>query len=171
MDTNKMDTNKMDTNKMDTKVWVDSLFNPVNNRTEKIKERIIANDLQFIINGICYLKDDSLILDFKYFKYFAQKSTYPLITQIITNKCDLILQKYPQFSVHLNVSSFNIAQLDNHRTYLAQFSQLFANKYPDTLKVCYVYNASFVFSKLFDIISLIVDKDTLTKIHLIHLSI
>ena len=67
----------------------------------------------------------------------------------------------------LNASAFNIVQLDKHRTFLTQLSQLFANKYPDTLKTCYVYNASFVFSQIFNIVSLIVDKDTLTKIELI----
>ena len=167
---NKMATNKMAPNKMATKEWTDSLFNPVNNRTDKIMAKIKASDLQYILTGLCYLKDDAIVIDFKYFKFFAEKVTYPLITQVLTNHIDLVLQNYPMFVVHLNVSAFNIAQLDKHRTYLTQISQLFANKYPDTLKTCYVYNASFVFSQMFNIVRLIVDKDTLHKIQLIHLS-
>jgi hypothetical protein len=155
------------TNNMSTKDWTDSLFNPVNNRTDKIMAKIKAADLQYILNGICYLKDDAIIIDFKYFKFFAENVTYQLITQILINHCDLILQKFPKFVVHLNVSAFNIVQLEKHRAYLTQISHLFANKYPDTLKTCYVYNASFVFSQMFNIVSLIVDKDTLQKIVLI----
>jgi hypothetical protein len=155
---------------METKEWIDSLFNPENNRTDKIMAKIKAADLQYILNGLCYLKDDAIIIDFKYFKFFAEKATYPLITQILLNHCDLVLQSYPKFVVHLNVSAFNVAQLDKHRAYLMQISQLFATKFPDSLKICYVYNASFVFSQIFNIISLFVDKDTLKKIYLIHLS-
>lgn len=162
-----MSTDKHESNNMDTKEWVDSLFNPINNRTDKIMAKIKAADLQYILNGLCYLNDDAIIIDFKYFKFFAEKVTYPLITQILTNHCDLVLQSYPKFVVHLNVSVLNIAQLDKHRTYLSQISHLFANKYPDTLKTCYVYNASFVFSQIFNIVSLIVDKETLTKIVII----
>jgi len=150
-----------------TKDWIDSLFNPINNRTEKIMAKIKASDLQYILSGLCYLKEDAIIIDLKYFKVFAEKATYQLITQILINHCDLVLQSYPMFVVHLNASAFNIVQLDKHRTFLTQLSQLFANKYPDTLKTCYVYNASFVFSQIFNIVSLIVDKDTLKKIELI----
>ena len=156
-----------ESNNMATKEWIDSLFNPINNRTDKIMAKIKASDLQYILNGLCYLKDNAIIIDFKYFKFFAEKATYQLITQILINHCDLVLQSYPKFVVHLNVSAFNIAQLDKHRTYLTQISHLFANKYPDTLKICYIYNASFVFSQIFNIVSLIVDKETLTKIVII----
>ena len=162
-----MSSDKHESNFMATKEWVDSLFNPVNNRTDKIMAKIKAADLQYILNGFCYLKDDAIVIDFKYFKFFAEKVTYPLITQVLTNHIDLVLQSYSKFVVHLNVSALNIAQMDKHRTYLTQLSHLFANKYPDTLKTCYVYNASFVFSQMFNIVSLIVDKDTLKKIVII----
>ena len=161
------ESNVIESNKMNTKEWNDSLFNPVNNRTEKIMAKIKASDLQYILTGLCYLKEDAIVIDFKYFKFFAGKDTYTLITQILMNHIDLVLQSYPKFVVHLNASAINIVQLDKHRTYLTQLSQLFANKYPDTLKTCYVYNASFVFSQIFNIISLIVDKETLTKIVII----
>lgn len=154
-----------------TKEWIDSIFNPVNNRTEKIMEKIKESNLQYILNGLCNMKDESIFIDFKYFKFFAENVTYQLITQIIMNHCDMVLQSYPQFIVHLNISSFNISHLEKHRVYLSQFSHLFANKYPDTLKKCYVYNASFVFEKLFNIISLFVDKETLQKVILIQNSI
>ena len=150
-----------------TKEWQDSIFNPINNRTDKIMAKIKEGNLEYILNGLCNMKDDTIFLDFKYFKFFAENVTYQLITQIIMNHCDLVLQKYPKFVVHLNISSFNITHLDKHRAYLSQFSQLFANKYPDTLKTCYVYNASFVFEKLFNIISLFVDKETMEKVILV----
>jgi hypothetical protein len=163
------ESNNMTTNNMTTKEWINSLFNPINNRTDKIMAKIKASDLQYILNGLCYLKDDAIVIDFKYFKFFAEKATHQLITQVLINHCDLVLQNYPMFVVHLNVSALNIAQLDKHRTYLTQLSQLFATKYPDTLKTCYVYNASFVFSQMFNIVSMFVDKDTLKKIQIIHL--
>jgi hypothetical protein len=167
MATNEMATNEMATNNMATKEWINSLFNPINNRTDKIMAKIKAADLQYILNGLCYLKDDAIVIDFKYFKFFAEKATHQLITQVLINHCDLVLQNYSRFVVHLNVSALNIAQLDKHRTYLTQLSQLFATKYPDTLKTCYVYNASFVFSQIFNIVSMFVDKDTLKKIQII----
>ena len=165
------ETNKVNETDMmkyySTKEWVDSIFNPINNRTEKIMAKIKQGNLQYILNGLCNMKDDVIFIDFKYFKFFAERVTYQLITQVVMNHCDLVLQSFPKFIVHLNISSFNISQLDKHRAYITQISHLFANKYPDTLKICYVYNASFVFAQLFNIISLFVDKDTLQKVHLI----
>ncbi len=154
-----------------TKEWQDSIFNPVNNRTDKIMAKIKEGNLQYILDGLCNMRDDHIFLDLKYVKFFAEKVTYPLITQIVMNNCDMVLQSYPRFNVHLNVSAFTVSQLDKHCAYIKQFSQIFANKYPDTLKKCYVYNASFVFEQLFNIISLFVDKVTMQKVTLVQNSI
>ena len=43
----------------------------------------------------------------------------------------------------------------------------FAQKYPDKLYKCYIYNASFIFESLLKIISTFIEKDTLNKILLV----
>ena len=77
------------------------------------------------------------------------------------------MSKFVTFTVYLNMKSLTISQLDKHRNFLTQISSVLKARYPDTLSKCYVYDAPFVFSQLYNIISIFVDKETLCKIQIV----
>lgn len=147
--------------------FINSLFNNPTITSELIVSKIHDCDLNFILNGICYIKDDALVINYKFFKHFASTKTYDIIQQYLINNIDAILSKYVTFTVYLNMKSLTISQLDKHRNFLNQLSFVFKERYPDTLLKCYVYDAPFVFSQLYNIISIFVDKETLKKIQII----
>lgn len=136
--------------------------------SEIIFSKLKEGNFSFILNGICYIKDDSLVINYKFFKHFANIQTYEIINQYLVSLIDTILEKYSSFTVHLNMNSLTVTQLDKHRKYLTQLASILQQKYPDTLSVCYVYDASFIFSQLFNIISLFVDRVTLNKIQIVN---
>jgi hypothetical protein len=65
------------------------------------------------------------------------------------------------------MKNLTIVDVDKHKEYIAYISEIFKDKYPDKLAKCYVYNAPFIFTQIFNIISVFIDKDTQKKIELV----
>jgi len=159
-------TNKINSN-METKLEIfreNYCFIPSDIIIAKIKN----GEWQFILNGLCNIENNSLIIDYNYFKYFASKDTYHLILKLITNNIDSILNTNELFSVYVNMKTLTISEIDKHRDFISHISGYLKEKYPNKLAKCYVYNAPFVFSTLFNIICLFIDKETQSKIELVN---
>ena len=156
----------MTTNKIFTEEEKNNLFGKPT--SDIIFSKMKEGNFSFILNGICYIKEDSLVINYKFFKHFAGPQTYEIINQYLVSLIDTILQQYSSFAGHLNMNTLTVTQLDKHRKYLTQLAGLLQQKYPDTLSDCYVYDASFIFSQLLNIISLFVDKVTLNKIQIVN---
>jgi len=138
--------------------------------SEKIIQKIKKGDWNDIYKGICYINNKSLVCDYIYFKHFATNETYNIIQMIITNNIDNILINSNNFNVYINMKNLTITEMDKHKNFIQHIANLLKEKYPDKLCKCYVYNAPFVFSHFFRIISMFIDKETLTKIELINKS-
>lgn len=135
--------------------------------SEQIMSKIKNGDWTDILEKLCYVNDNYAILDYKYFKHFAVTNTYTLIINYITTNLDDILKNYPCFNIQLNVKNLTIVDLDKHKLFIQQMSIYFKEKYPNKLLKCYIYNAPFIFSQLFNIVSKFIDKETQQKIELI----
>lgn len=139
-----------------------------NNSSEKIIEKIKRGEWSDILRGLCSVKDNKLILNYVYFKYTAKDDTYTYILNYITNNIDNILLYSNEFIVHANMKSVTLVDLDKHKEFIQYFSGYLKDKYPDKLEKCYVYNAPFVFSQIYNIVSKFIDKDTQKKIELVN---
>lgn len=141
-----------------------------NNETiniEYILNKIRTNKIEEIFDNICYIKDNYIIIDYVYIKHFASNDTYDLIFQHILNNIDSILKHHNKFGVHVNTKNLSLSDIDKHRTFITHMCRLFKDKYPDKLEKCYIYNAPHVFSHLYSIISIFIDKVTQQKIILV----
>jgi len=138
-----------------------------NTSPEKIISNISKGHWQYIYDGLCNFHNQSLRMDYVFFKHFANKDTYPLILTLITNNIDSILMNNMNLTCYINMKSFSLIELEKHMEFIQYICKLLRDKYPDKLLKCYVYNAPFVFSQLFNIISFLIDKETLSKIELI----
>lgn len=135
-----------------------------------IIEKIKKGELYDIFNLMCKTNNDSIILDYIYFKYIATKETYDYILSFIINNIDKILKEYDGFCIHINMKNLSIVEIDKHKPFIQNMSEFFKEKYPKKLSICYVYNAPFVFSQLFNILSLFIDKETQSKIKIVNKS-
>ena len=82
-----------------------TLFSKNHIKSEKIIEHIRNNDFTQIFEGLAYVKHNGIVIDYKYFKYFATINTYDIITNYI-DKCILhILTTYNTFTVYVNMKS------------------------------------------------------------------
>ena len=138
------------------------------NSSEKILLKIKKGEWNDIYKGLCNITNNSIKMEYLYFKHFATKETYPIIQCMLTNNIDAILLKNENFIFHVNMKHLTISEFDKHKDFIQYISNLLKDKYPNKLYKCYVYNAPFIFSQVLSIISLFVDKETMTKIEVIH---
>ena len=156
-----------------TEYSFDTLFSKNSAKSGKILEKIRNNNLADIFEGLGYIKSNGLVMDYKYFKYFATPQTYDTIIQYINYQIQNILNindttnTTNTFNIYIDMNSLSILDVEKHRMFFTMASKLFSEKYPDRLSNCFIYNAPFIFEKLFSMISVFIDKETQAKILLI----
>lgn len=138
-----------------------------NNFSDKIKTKMMKGKWNDIFANLCCIKENSIILNYIYFKYIATDDTYGFILNYITNNIDNILLSNEQFVVHVNMKNLTIIDIDKHKKFIQDISGFFKDKYPNKLAKCYIHNAPYIFSQIFNIVSSFIDKDTQTKIQLV----
>ena len=135
--------------------------------SEKIIAKIKNGEWKDIMNGLCNIKYSLVILDNNYFKYFATKETYNIILSHVVNNIDTILSVNNGFTIHINMKGLTVSDIDKHYNFIQNISLLFKEKYPNKLTKCFIHNPPFVFSQIFNMISLFIDKETQSKIELV----
>lgn len=135
--------------------------------SDEIITKIKTGNWSDIINGLCTIKDSSIILDNNYFKHFATKETYSIIVSRIIFNIDSILSAHDSFIVHINMKNLNVSDIDKHLKFIQYISTLFKERYQNKLTKCFIHNAPFIFSKLLNIIHLLIDKETQKKIEIV----
>lgn len=135
--------------------------------SEKIVRKIKQGEWADILNGVCSIKDNFIILDHNYFKYFAAKETYNIILSHAINNIDTILSAHNGFIVHINMKGLTVTDIDKHISFIKSISTLLKETYPNKLTKCFIHNPPFVFAQILNIVSLFIDKETLSKIELV----
>jgi hypothetical protein len=130
-------------------------------------EKIKKSGSDETLNKLCYIKEDSIILNYIYFKYFAKKENYTFILNYIANNIDNVLSNNNNIVVHIDMKNLTIADIDKHKAFIQYISVYFQEKYPKKLSKCYVYNSPFVFNQLYNILCMFIDKETQKKIELV----
>jgi len=137
------------------------------NSSEKIISKIKNGEWEYILKCLCVNNGTTIFIDYTYFKHFATKETYNIILNHIINNIDSVLTNHDLFYVHLNMKNLTISDIDKHKMFIQHISFVLKNKYPNKLTKCYIHNASFIFSQIFNIICMFVDKETQEKIEVI----
>ena len=128
---------------------------------------IMSGDLNSVLNKITWIKCDIIFIDYRYFKLFASNETYELVINRVKNNLNIILTNYDTFTVNACMKSLSITDAEKHRHFLCNISKIFKEEYPDKLSQCVIYNAPYIFARVFDIIRVFVDKPTQKKIIMI----
>jgi len=139
-----------------------------NNSSEKIRNKIQKGEWHEILNGLCFIKENSVILNYIYFKHVAQEQTYAYILNYITNNIDNVLTTNDNFIVHVNIKNLTLVDINKHKQFIKYISEFLKEKYPEKLAKCYVYNAPFIFAQFFTIVSMFIDNKTQKKILLVN---
>uniref|UniRef100_A0A6C0F5D5 CRAL-TRIO domain-containing protein n=1 Tax=viral metagenome TaxID=1070528 RepID=A0A6C0F5D5_9ZZZZ len=126
----------------------------------------VTNDL---LESFCHITNtNKIILDYRIFKYIARPSTYDVLIKHISSKINLLLKSNPTFSVHICTKLLTISGADKHILFIYKLTESLNSSYPDKLEKCYIYDAPFIFQKIIGMLSLIIDKKTLSKITIVN---
>jgi len=120
-----------------------------------------------IMENICYVEKNNLIIQYGFFKKFGNKTNYDIITQDIVNNINSILKKYDLINVHFSLHKMDLLDLEKHYDFLLCICKLMQISYPDKLNKFNIYQPPFIYSKIYSIISTFIDKTTRSKIKLV----
>ena len=89
-----------------------------NSCSEKIMDKVNKGEWCDILKGLCMINENSIILNYIYFKHIATDNTYEFILNYITNNIDNILRTNNEFIVHVNMKKLTILDIDKHKTFI-----------------------------------------------------
>jgi hypothetical protein len=135
--------------------------------SEHIVHKIKTGEWNDVLQCICSIKNNTILIDYTYFKYFGSNETYDLLINLCCSQIDHYLISNPSLVVHLNLKSLTIVEIDKHKRFIQNIALILSTKYPNKLQKCYIYNAPFVFSQLLNIICMFIDKETQSKFVLV----
>jgi hypothetical protein len=122
---------------------------------------------QELLNYYCNVKGNDIIVNYYYFKYLANQETYDIFTNLMIGYIDSVLQNYNKFNVHISINKLSVMEIHKHIGYIRIMTDLLKSRYQDKMGKCCIYNASNIFSQIYEIIVPFIDPDTQKKIELV----
>lgn len=132
------------------------------------KKNIIQICFPDILAKLCFtMHNNDIVIDYRYFKFVSSPENFEAIVQYIIFTIQNVLKSQEAFVFHVNMSSITLLHIEKYYGFIKQLSEILKTTFPDKLNTCHIYNAPFIFSKLFSVISMFIDKKTQQKIQLI----
>lgn len=132
-----------------------------NNLNLKLNEE----KLQELLYNFCHIdSNNEIIIHYKYFKIVNTIIDNNNILNYLVFIIENILKRYNTFTVHVYIENLTILEIDKNKVFVQQMSTTLKEKFPDKLELCYIHNAPFIFKQIYTFLSLLIDKNTLTKI-------
>jgi hypothetical protein len=141
-------------------------------KSDKILFQNNFSELNDNLDNFCYIEsENNIIIDHYFFKQYIKnkpeyKDSLNTLNHMI-NKIENVLLNYDSFNVHLKIRSLTLIEIDKHKDLISMMSIILKQRFPDKLNSCLIYDAPFIFSSLFSLISSFIDKETQKKIQLI----
>jgi hypothetical protein len=127
--------------------------------------KINENKLQELLHNFCSVKtNNEIVINYKYFKIINTFIDKNNILNYLIFIVDNVLKNYDTFIVHVNIEKLTLLEIDKNRDFVQNMSNILRDRFPDKLEVCFIYEGSFIFKQVYNLLSLFVDKKTLKKI-------
>jgi hypothetical protein len=132
------------------------------------KANIMKTCFNDVLPRLCFaLNSENILLDYRFFKFIASADNYEFVISYIVSVIKSALHKHETFILHVNLDSLTLLHIEKYFGFIKQMSEVLKTMFPEKLKVCYIYNAPYIFSNLFAVISAFIDKRTQQKIQLV----
>lgn len=134
---------------------------------EKVIQYFKNGKFQELLNFFCKVEENNIIINYYYFKYLGDVQTYDAFTNLIIGYIDNILHSFNKFDVHISINKLSVMEIHKHINYIRNMSNLLKSRYQDKMGKCCIYNASNIFSQIYEILIPFIDPDTQKKINLV----
>jgi hypothetical protein len=123
---------------------------------EKIREAL---------NAFCYIKSNNeIIINYETFKILNKIIDKKIILNYLLYTIETVLKKFELFIVHANIKKLTLLEIDKNKDFIYEMSNILKEKFNDKLDSCYIYDSSFIFKQIHQLLAMFVDKKTITKI-------
>ena len=123
---------------------------------EKIREAL---------NAFCYIKSNNeIIINYETFKILNKLIDKKIILNYLLYVIETVLNKFDLFIVHANIKKLTLLEIDKNKDFIYEMSNILKEKFNDKLDLLYVYDSSFIFKQIHQLLAMFVDKKTITKI-------
>jgi hypothetical protein len=146
-------------------------YNIINNLTSKaqfnnnINLKLNEDKLNDLLNNFCHIKTNNEIeINYKYFKIINTFIDKNYILNYLIYIVENVLQKHQTFVVHVNIEKLTLLEVEKNRDFVQDMSNVLKEKFPDKLEICLIYEGSFIFKQIYNLLSIFIDKKTLKKI-------
>ena len=133
-------------------------------KSQKIQPSDTPED---ILNKLVSANKNEVFLNMAIFKLIASETTYPQIISHVYKLLKDTSTTYGTVVVNAYLKTITLSDLDKHKTFVMDMIKRFNDELPDILDACYIHKAPFVFAQIYSIISVVIDKDTRQKIHIV----
>lgn len=120
-----------------------------------------------ILNKMCSSNLNEITFYYSVFKAIANTTTYPIILNYMYELAQRTLTIYPKVIIHANLKSITVGSIDTHKQFIMDAIKKMSVDFSDALELCYLYKTPFVFTQIYNIISIAIDKETKQKIQII----
>jgi hypothetical protein len=123
---------------------------------EKIRE---------VLNTFCYIKSNNeIIINYESFKILNTIIDKKVILNHLLYTIETVLNQFELFIVHANIKKLTLLEIDKNKDFIYEMSNILKEKFNDKLDSCYIYDSSFIFKQIHQLLAMFVDKKTITKI-------
>jgi hypothetical protein len=126
-----------------------------------------SDTFQDILKKMCFCNNAELLINYSIFKLIGAPTTYSVILSYIFEIVQKTALDHSKIVAHIYIKSMTISDLDKHKPFFLGAINKLTNELPDTLEICYLYNAPFVFSQIYNIMSFAIDKETKKKVRIV----
>ena len=125
--------------------------------------------IQETIDYFCYIKDDSLFVNYRFFKLIPNNlDLFQIYYDKLVENIEKLLKNNTYIFIHVNIEKFSLTDFDKYSHLFTNITNLFLEKYPDILNKLYVYGSGMIFEKLIKMFSMLLTKETRKKMILIN---
>ena len=124
-------------------------------------------DFNEILNKISFMEGDKVFIDYKIMKQVLHVNTYDMIFDRLINVTKEILLHNEFINMHVCLKGLTITDMDKHKNFVLRIIKTFSEQFPNKLNVCNLYKTPAIFSQIFGLISMFIDKVTINKIRII----
>jgi hypothetical protein len=121
-----------------------------------------------LLNKMCFMEGNNIILDYKVMKpIIMQHNTYDVVFEHLINVTKEILLHNELMNMHVCLKGLTVTDMDKHRSFVLRIIKTFSEQFPNKLSVCNLYKTPAIFSQIFGLISMFIDKVTINKIRIV----
>lgn len=133
------------------------------------KEQTIhpSDTFQDILHKFGSSNGNEVFLNYAIFKLIGSQATYSTIVAYMFKLLQDTSNIHSKIVVHVYLKTLTVSDVDKHKPFIMDVIHKLTTELPDILEVSYLYKAPFVFSQIFSLISMAIDKETREKIQVV----